>query len=179
MIYLFVAEGFEEIEAVATVDVLRRAGLAVATVGICGKSVTGAHGITIECDITENEVRLDNSLDAVILPGGMPGTLNLEKSETVLSAIDFADKNGKYICAICAAPSILGHMGLLRGKSATCFPEYKEDLFGARVVDDFVCADGRFITARGPGASIPFGLKIVEILTGTDAHGIKESMQCP
>ena len=179
MIYVFLAEGFEEIEAVSTIDVLRRAGARVTTVGIGGSLIKGAHGITVGCDISEGTFVPDEGLEAVVLPGGMPGTLNLERSDTVRSAIKYAYENGKYICAICAAPTILGHMGLLEGRSAVCYPGMESGLYGAEVPEKFVCTDGRIITARGPGASIAFGLEIAKQLAGADVNAMKGSLQCP
>ena len=116
MVYVFLAKGFEELEALAPVDVLRRAGVQVKTVGVTGKRVSGSHGISVNCDITIDEAVFDE-LDGIILPGGLPGTTNLEADETVNKFIDFAADNGKVIGAICAAPMILGHKGLLRGKT--------------------------------------------------------------
>ena len=121
MIYCFLADGFEEVEALAPVDILRRAGAEVKTVGVTGEYVTGSHGITVKADIEAQAAVLGSSLEAVILPGGMPGTLNLEKSRAVQSAIDFAVANDKLVCAICAAPSILGHKKLLAGREAIAF----------------------------------------------------------
>ena len=118
MIYVFLASGFEEVEALSPVDLLRRAGKDVKLVGVTGKSVTGAHGITVECDLTAGEIVLGNELEMIVLPGGMPGTLNLEKSEVVQTAVDFCYDRGIFIGAICAAPSILGHKGLLAGREA-------------------------------------------------------------
>lgn len=161
MVYCFLAEGFEELEAIAPVDMLRRAGIEVITVGVTGKNVTGSHQITIAADITADELVLNDELEAVILPGGMPGTLNLEKDEKVQKAIDFAVSEGKYVCAICAAPSILGHKGLLKGVKATAFPGFESDLEGAVIGNDFVCTDGKFITAKGAGVAVKFGLEIV------------------
>ena len=125
MIYIFLAEGFEECEALAPIDILRRAGLDVKTVGIGSKIVTGSHNIPIVCDLEETELSTEN-LEAVILPGGMPGTLNLENSPTVQKFLEFAAKNQLIIAAICAAPSILGHKGLLKGKKATCFTGFEK-----------------------------------------------------
>ena len=116
MIYVFFANGFEEVEAVATVDMLRRAELEVCTVGVGGVKVAGAHGIVMDCDLADTQAHADEVLEAVVLPGGMPGTLNLEKSQVVQQFIDYAVAHGKLVSAICAAPSILGHKGLLEGK---------------------------------------------------------------
>lgn len=178
MFYCFLAEGFEELEAIAPVDMLRRAGVEVVTVGITGKNVTGSHGITVVADITENEFKASADLEGVMLPGGMPGTLNLEKSETVQNAIDFAAENEKLICAICAAPSVLGHKGLLRGKKATAFPGFEKDLEGSAVDGDFVVCDGNIITAKGAGVATEFGLEIVKFLVSKEkSDEIKAAIQ--
>ena len=178
MIYVFLAPGFEEIEALAVVDVLRRAELDVLTVGVGEDFVIGSHQIPVACDISEKALILDEQVEAIVLPGGMPGTLNLEKSETVQKAINWAVENDKLVCAICAAPSILGHKGLLDGKSATCFPGFEEELFGATVSSDFVVKDGNFITAKGMGSAIEVGLQIAEILTSIhNAQKIRASLQ--
>ena len=123
MVCIFLADGFEEIEAIATVDILRRAGIDVQIVGVGGQEIIGTHQIKIEADITETMLKIQD-VQMIILPGGMPGTANLEKNQTVQSAIDYVAKNNGYIGAICAAPSILGHKGLLKGKNATCFPGF-------------------------------------------------------
>lgn len=170
MIYVFLAEGFEECEALAPIDILRRAGLEVKTVGIGSKTVIGSHNIPIICDLEENEIN-QNQLEAVILPGGMPGTINLENSVTVNSYIDYANENGLIIGAICAAPSILGHKGLLNGKKATCFTGFEQDLKGAEVLNLPVVRDGNIITAYGAGAAFEFGFLLLEAILG------KEKMQ--
>ena len=178
MVYCFLAPGFEEIEALATVDILRRANIEVLTVGVGEDVIIGSHQIPVLADIREGDVKLDSSLEAVILPGGMPGTLNLEKSTAVQKAINWALENDKLICAICAAPSILGHKGLLEGKKATCFPGFEEELFGAEVSKDFVVKDGNFITAKGMGSAIEFGLQIAEVLTNPlEVKKIRASLQ--
>lgn len=178
MVYCFLADGFEELEAIAPIDMLKRAGVNVITVGVTGKNVTGSHGITFVSDITADEVTLTDELQAVILPGGMPGTLNLEKSEDVQKAVDFAVENDKYVCAICAAPSILGHKGLLKGKKATAFPGFEKDLEGAITDNYFVACDGRFITARGAGVAVEFGLKIVsELVSEEKSKEIEATIQ--
>ena len=168
MIYMFIAEGFEEIEALCPLDLMRRAGLEVKTVGIGGSSVTGAHGITVNTDFTDKDA-LDENAEMIFLPGGMPGTLNLAASEIVKKAILTAHENGSYIAAICAAPSILGDMGLLESKTAVCYPGFEDRLTGATVSYDKVVLDGRLLTARGMGAALEMGLKIVEIFCGKSA----------
>lgn len=178
MIYVFLANGFEEIEALAVVDVLRRAELDVLTVGVGEDFVIGSHQIPVACDIPEKNLILDEKVEAIVLPGGMPGTLNLEKSVVVQKAIDWAVENNKLICAICAAPSILGHKGLLEGKKATCFPGFEEELFGAEISKEYVVKDGNFITAKGMGSAIEFGLQIAEILTSPiEVKKIRASLQ--
>ena len=178
MIYIFLADGFEECEALAPIDILRRGGVEIKTVGIGGVCITGAHGVTIKTDLKENDVILNKDLTAIILPGGMPGTLNLENSKTVKSAIDYMNKNNRLICAICAAPKILGGMGLLNGKNATCFPGYESELIGANTQDGKVIEDGNFITAKGPGAAFEFGFKILSVIKNEEtAKKLKNQMQ--
>ncbi len=178
MVYVFLAEGFEEVEALTPVDVLRRCGVDVKTVGVGGKTITGSHKIPVTADLTENEVTFDG-LDAVILPGGMPGTLNLEANSTVQKFIDYAAENDLYICAICAAPSILGHKGILNGKNATCFPGFEKDLLGAKVKSDLAVADGKIITGKGAGAAMEFALLIAEKICGKEVSDkTRKSLQC-
>lgn len=180
MIYVFLAKGFEEIEALTVVDYLRRAELNVATVGIGGKIIVGSHNIPVFCDLDETEVKPDESIEAVVLPGGMPGTLNLESNKTVNQFIDYCIDNDKLLCAICAAPSILGHKGLLKGYAACCFPGFEEELYGAVVSKDYVCTDRNIITAKGMGSAISFSQAITERLSDKyTADRIKASLQCP
>lgn len=167
MIYVFIAHGFEEIEAVTVADVLRRADLDVKTVGVGGKTVTGAHGITVHCDISDREVSYDK-MNMIVLPGGMPGTKNLQKSSVVQSAIDYAVENNLWVSAICAAPMILGAKGILDGKKATIYPGMEAELGEAEWVDTPAVQDGKFITGNGPSAAIAFSLLIVENLLGKD-----------
>lgn len=179
MIYVFLANGFEEIEAIATIDVLRRAELETVTVGVGAKEITGAHGIKITADKVTSELITFSDVDAVVLPGGMPGTLNLEKDKIVTKFIEFAECNGRLLAAICAAPSILGHMGLLQGKKATCFPGFEEQLLGAEYVNESVVRDGNIITAKGAGVAIDFGLEIVKVFCGDmEAKRMRNAMQC-
>ena len=165
MVYVFLADGFEETEALVPVDVMRRSGIEVRTVGVGKKTVTGSHKITVTADITSDEISLDRSLEMIVLPGGMPGTLNLGNSQDVLKAIKFCSDNNNYIAAICAAPSVLGSYHLLEGRHATCFPGYEEKLLGAKVMPDAVVIDGNIITSRGMGTSIAFGAALVSLLT--------------
>ena len=167
MIDIFLAEGFEEIEALCPLDLMRRAGLEVRTIGVDSKAVTGAHGIPVVADMTTDEYTVGNT-EMVFLPGGMPGTLNLAANETVISAIKNAHERGKYIAAICAAPSILGDMGLLVGKEAICYPGFEDRLTGAKISDMRVVRDGKIITAAGMGVALDFGLEIIKIFRGEE-----------
>lgn len=178
MIYVFLAEGFEEVEALTPVDYLRRAGIEVVTVGVTGKTVTGAHNIPVVADIECNDVVLDKKVQGVILPGGMPGTLNLENSVAVQKAVDFASENGLMLAAICAAPSVLGHRDLLEGKKAVCFPGFEKDLYGAEIYDGYCVTDGNIITAKGAGAAADFSFAIIAYLDSSEtAEKIKLSVQ--
>ena len=168
MIYVFLADGFEEIEALAPVDFLRRAGVQVQIVGVTGKACVGAHGIKVETDITVDEITLDAELQGVILPGGMPGADNLDKSEYVHKALDYCIENNLIVSAICAAPFILGKKGILEGKNATCFPGFEEYLERANVLPDGVVTDGNVITAKGAGVAWEFGAAINAKITGEE-----------
>ncbi len=177
MVYVFLADGFEEIEALTPVDVLRRANIPCKTVGVMGKTATGTHGITVECDIKLSELSLTD-LSAVLLPGGMPGADNLKNSAEVISAVKYAAENGKLIAAICAAPYILGEMGLLKNKKATCFPGFEDRLEGADYTAERVEVSGNIITARGAGCAMQFAAAIIgEILDKNTADSILKAMQ--
>lgn len=168
MIYIFLAEGFEEIEALTPVDVLRRAELELKTVAVGeSKTVRGAHGIEVVADILECELETDIP-EAIILPGGMPGTLNLENSEVVIDMLARAILNDSLVCAICAAPSILGISGYLKHRKATCYPGFEQYLDGATFTDERVVRDGNIITAKGMGCASEFALCIVEALCGKE-----------
>ena len=178
MVYVFLADGFEIIEALAPVDMLTRAGVDVKTVGVTGELVTSSCGVSVATDMTIDEFGF-YGVEAIILPGGMPGTLNLENNADVQKAIDNAVNINVPVCAICAAPSILGHKGLLSGKEATCFPGFENALEGAELSESYVVCDGNFITARGAGVCIDFGLEIVKKLKGEEkADEIRKSIQC-
>ncbi len=177
MIYIFLADGFEECEAIAPIDILRRGGIEIKTVGIGKKTIIGSHGIPVVCDFEENELNTEK-LEGIILPGGMPGTINLENSKTVQYYIDYAAKNGLLIGAICAAPSVLGHKNLLVGKKATCFTGFEKDLIGAEVINTPVVRDGTFITAYGAGAAYDFGFCLLSALTNEQvAENLKKQMR--
>ena len=165
MVLVFLANGFEEIEALTPVDCLRRCEIEVKTVGVGNRVVTGSHGIKTVADLDDIELTMSPDVQMIILPGGMPGTLNLEKSDTVQYAIDYCVENGIPIAAICAAPSILGHKGILNGKKATCYVGFEDQLTGAEVISDLpAVTDGNIITACGMGAALEFSFEIVSKL---------------
>jgi len=159
---IFMADGCEEIEGLAVVDLVRRTGAIDITMISIGdtKQVEGAHKITFMADVLATEVNFDE-LDGVILPGGMPGTLNLGANETVNTVIKKFAAEGKMVAAICAAPSVLGAAGILEGRHATCYPGFEEKLTGATALEDAVVIDGHIITSRGMGTAIDFGLAII------------------
>lgn len=179
MIYCFLAGGFEEMEALCPIDILRRGECEIKTVGVGEEIITGSHGVSVYTDITDSEIVLDSNLDMIILPGGMPGTLNLEKNANVQKAIDFCVENNKFIGAICAAPSILGHKGILNNKEAICFPGFEGQLNCKKLSDNYVCKDGNIVTAKGAGVAGEFGLKLLECVKGSAvSEKIKAAMQC-
>ena len=165
MIYLFLANGFEEAEAVCPLDMLRRAGLDVKTVSVSGERIVySSHGVGIEADMSKEEAK--EIPDAVILPGGMPGAENLKNSAFVRETVKKTVEAGGYAAAICAAPMVLGDLGLLSGKQAICYPGFEGELKGAGIKRRAVVVDGRIVTAIGPGAAYEFGLKLVELFKG-------------
>lgn len=178
MVYVFLAEGFEEMEALAPIDLLRRVGVEVTTVGVGGKLIKGAHGVGFTAD-SDGEGLDFSDADCVVLPGGMPGTTNLDASPIVEACLMKAEEKDALIAAICAAPSVLGHKGLLKGKKATCFPGFEEELLGALHTGAPVEKDGNIITARGAGVALDFALALVAELKGeTAAKELRESLQC-
>lgn len=169
MVYVFLADGFEEIEALTPVDVLRRAGVDVTTVGVTGECPTGSHGIKVFADISAEEAatHLDrDDLEMIVLPGGMPGAENLDASPVVSRFIEAAMEKDAYIAAICAAPMILGKRGLLEGKFATCYPGFEKYLMGANYHEVAVTLDGNIITSNGMGSALDFALQLVSVLKG-------------
>lgn len=177
-VYVFFADGFEEIEALTAVDVLRRAGLNVKIVSVTpDEIVIGAHDVSLLCDVNfENCDFFDAEL--LLLPGGMPGAATLDQHEGLRRLIlDFGAKN-KPIAAICAAPMVLGKLGLLEGKRATCYPGFEQYLKGAECFGESVVRDGNIITGKGPGASIDFALAIVELLVGKDKMDELAEVMC-
>ncbi len=173
---IFLAEGFEEAEAVLVIDVLRRAEIKVDIVSITNsRAVVGAHGIAMVADGTLGDI--DNDYDALILPGGMPGTSNLDANEKVKQMILEFKTNRKLLAAICAAPLVFGKLGVLKNKKATCYPSFEEHLHGADVVNEDVVVDGDVITGKGPGTALAFGLAIVEkLLSKSISESVRTAM---
>lgn len=165
MIIVLLADGFEEIEALTPVDMLRRANLDVKTVGIYGKTALGAHGIEVVCDCTTDEIDLEK-VTMAIFPGGMPGATNLDASDYTDKAISSVLRNNGHLAAICAAPLVLGRRGLLNGKCATCFPGFEGELSGAKVLDEEFVTDGNITTGKGMEYSLPFAKELVRIALG-------------
>ena len=158
---VFLANGFEEIEALGTIDILRRGGIEVKTVSITEDTVvTGAHNVPVIADTTLDKVTL-NQADALILPGGMPGASNLNNSEVVKEALLQQYREGKIVAAICAAPMVLGGLGLLKGRNATCYPGFEPQLIGANVTGEAVEVSENVITGKGPGLVMNFALALV------------------
>lgn len=167
-IAVFFGTGYEEIEALTVVDLCRRAGIDTRMVSITEElQVTGSHKICVNMDKMYDEVVFDE-LDMIVLPGGMPGTLNLEAHSGLMEQVDAFHETGKFIAAICAAPSILGHRGILQGRKACSYPGFEKDLNGATVMFDSVVRDGHVITSRGMGCAIDFALEIISVLCGEE-----------
>ena len=176
MVYVFLIDNFEEIEALATVDILRRAEIPVTTVGIFGDTLCGSHNISVKADKVFSECSFSDA-EALILPGGM-GSLNFLKHDGLCTLLKQKSEEGTLLAAICAAPSVLGDLGLLNGYSATCYPGFEDHLKGAAVSEQRVCTDGKRITARGPGLSDRFAFALIETLRPSfDLNGLRESMQ--
>lgn len=178
MLYMFLADGFEETEAIGALDVIRRAKIPVKTVGVTGNTVKGSHGVEITADIEISDVDC-SEMSGVILPGGMPGTEKLYADETVLAAVKYCAENKLLLAAICAAPIVFGRLGLLEGKRATCFPGFEEELSGAEVTGEYVTVDGSIITARGAGAAMLFGAEICNAFRAGTGEEILGQMQHP
>lgn len=175
---VFLAEGFEEIEGLTVVDILRRAGVEVLTIAIGGtRQVRGAHEIHVVADAVFEDVRFDE-LEGIVLPGGMPGTANLKAHEGVVAKVQEFAQAGRLVAAICAAPSVLGYAGVLQGRCATCYPGFEDQMEGAKAKTDPVVRDGNLITGRGMGAAIPFALALTAyLLDEKKAEEIANSIQ--
>lgn len=180
MVTVFLANGFEEMEALAPVDLLRRAGIAVQTAAVSedgSRWITGSHGITVQCDVAAKEVS-EQEMEMLVLPGGLPGTTYLDASPEVDRWLRYASEEGIFVGAICAAPSVLGNRGLLDGRRAVSFPGFEPK--GALICQDQgVVRDDQYITAKGAGVCLEFGLELIACLKGPEAaQRIKEGIQC-
>ncbi|MBR4289232.1 MAG: DJ-1/PfpI family protein [Oscillospiraceae bacterium] len=168
MVYMLLGTGFEETEAIAPLDLLRRAGVEVMSVGVNGKVVYGSHNIGIEADILLSEMDLTD-LDMIILPGGLGGVTSVRASGEAMNALRFAWENGKFVAAICAGPTVLADLGITSGKQATCFPGCEDGMGDAKLIADAAAVrDGRLITGTSAGCAIPFGLELIKALKGKD-----------
>lgn len=169
---VILAPGFEEIEALTPVDVLRRAGVSVDVLGF-SKQVTGSHAITVEADaVFTGDL---SPYEMIVLPGGLPGSNHLRDNQDLIEALKEADKAGKWLAAICAAPKVLGKAGLLADKAYTCYPGVEEEIGQGKHLTDVLVQDGRIITARGAGVSLAFAYKLVDVL-GRDAEALSQGM---
>ncbi len=166
---MFFGTGYEEVEALAAIDIMRRAGIEVDMVSITGeKYVTSSHKVTIEMDCRLEDVDFDK-VSMIVLPGGMPGTTNLEACAPLMEQVEKFYEQEKWLAAICAAPSIFGHRGMLKGRNACCYPSFESHLEGAEVTKNPCEVSDHIITARGMGCAVDFGLAIVEQLKGKEA----------
>lgn len=169
MVYVLLGTGFEETEAIAPVDLLRRAGVEVTTVGINGKIVKGSHGIGVEADTTLEETDF-SGLEMIVLPGGLGGVASCRASKAALDALARAWQDGKFVAAICAGPTVLADLGITDGKTCTCYPGCEGGMGSAKMAANAaVVQDGRLITGTSAGCAIPFGLKLIEALKGPEA----------
>lgn len=163
MVYIILGTGFEDVEAVAPCDILRRGGVQVQFAGIGGLEVKGSNGVTVKADVTVEDMDLEN-LEMIVLPGGMGGVHSILGCETALHAVRYAWENGRYVAAICAAPTILAKLGITDGKKAVCYPGLEGSMGSADMQDANAVRDGRLVTGRAPGAALDFGLKLLETL---------------
>ena len=176
MIYMLLGTGFEETEAVAPLDLLRRAGIETATVGLNGKIIKGSHGIGIEADLEIGQLDL-TTLDGIILPGGLGGVASIKACPEALEAVRFAHENGKLVAAICAGPTILAELGITDSRSATCYPGCEEQMGTARMVEAAAVIDGKLVTGTSAGCAVSFGLALIEVLKGKEeAQRIKQQI---
>lgn len=168
MVYVLLGTGFEETEAIAPIDLLRRANIQTLTVGVDGKLIRGSHGIAVEADITIGEMDL-TELDMIVLPGGLGGVATARKSQAALDALSFAWENGKYVAAICAGPTVLADLGITDEKNATCYPGCESGMGSANMLPNAaVVTDGKLITGTSAGCAIPFGLALIAALKGQE-----------
>lgn len=171
MVYILLGTGFEEIEALAPVDLLRRAGVEVTTVGLNGKIVYGSHRIGVQADITIDELDISDA-EMIVLPGGLGGVASIRGCDKALEAVKAVAAAGKYVAAICAGPTVLADLGLLTGVNATCYPGQIPNMKDALVVPNAACVtDGKIITGTSAGTAVPFALALIEALKGAEAAG--------
>ena len=177
MVYMLLGTGFEETEAIAPLDLMRRAGIDVLTVGLNGKTVYGGHNIGVEADITIDQMDLTD-LEMIVLPGGLGGVASIRACQQAMDAISFAQENGKYTAAICAGPTVLADLGITDGKNATCYPGCENGMGSAQIAQDVPCVqDGTVITGTSAGCAIPFGLALIRALKGEDvANAIQKQI---
>ncbi len=177
MVYVLLGTGFEEVEAITPVDLLRRAGISVLTVGVTGKTVYGGHNIGIEADITLEQMDLTD-LEMIVLPGGLGGVASARSSQGALDAIRFAWENDKFVAAICAGPTVLADLHITDGKQATCYPGCEDGMGSASMIPGAACVrDGKLITGTSAGSAIPFALALIEALKGPEtANAIAEQI---
>lgn len=176
MVYILLGTGFEEIEALAPCDILRRGGVQVALVGVNGPEITGGHGITVRADLTVEQ--LDRAqLEMIVLPGGLGGVQAIGASPAAMEAVSWAYEHDKWVAAICAAPTLLPRLGISQGKRCVCYPGMEDQVEGAEMVKANAVRDGRLLTGRGPGAALDFGLLLLEALRGSEvAAQVKAGM---
>lgn len=176
-VYEFIANGTEEIEALTVIDVLRRGGIDVETVSITGSEYAElSHGVTIKCDTTIESADLSDA-DMLLLPGGLPGATNLNEHEGVRKAMLAQYESGKKVGAICAAPLVLGSLGILKGKKATCYPGFESQMTGAEYTKELFTIDGNVITGEGPAATLPYSYAILGMFADESVvEGLKEGM---
>lgn len=177
MVYMLLGTGFEETEAIAPLDLLRRAGISVCTVGLNGKTVYGGHGIGIEADITIDQMDL-TAMEMIVVPGGLGGVKSISESQQAMNALSFAFENQKYIAAICAGPTILAKLGITDGKNTTCYPGCESQMGSAiSLAEQAAVRDGNIITGTSAGCAIAFGLELVAALAGPEvADKIKKQI---
>ena len=168
MVYILLGSGFEETEAIAPLDLLRRAGIEVLTVGLNGKTVYGGHNIGIECDITIEQLDLTN-LEMIVLPGGLGGVASIRACKQAMDAVQFAYENDKFTAAICAGPTVLADLGITNGKKAVCYPGCEDGMGTAEILNTAAVNDGKLITGTSAGCAVSFGLELIRALKGNEA----------
>lgn len=173
MVYILLGTGFEEMEAIAPIDMLRRAGVEIMTVGINGKTITGSHKINVETDITIDQMN-PSDMEMVIIPGGLGGVASLRACPEALHMLKYGWDNEKYVAAICAGPTVLADLGICDGKKATCYPGQEKNMGAAVMQPDAAVIDGKLITGTSAGCAIPFALALIKVLKGEEAAAAVE-----